>query len=210
MGKTPERVRTLRRGVISLAAGIGMLSLAPHIVNQSENDKVVAEALPGGVVYNGGNLDSCLSINPLQECLTTTTTEAPTTTTESTTTASTTTTTQPPTTTTALPTITTTVAPQPAQAAQASPENGNMRDMGQFYATCYELRGRTASGTYVHDGTVAVDPNVIPLGSSLHIEGWGNGTAEDTGGAIKGHHIDIWRSSCAGWSNPTFEVYITG
>ncbi len=43
-------------------------------------------------------------------------------------------------------------------------------------------------------GTVAVDRNVIKLGSRLRIEGFPNTTfrAEDIGGAIKGNHIDIW------------------
>jgi 3D (Asp-Asp-Asp) domain-containing protein len=57
----------------------------------------------------------------------------------------------------------------------------------------------TATGTHVQDNwTVAVDPNVIPLGSIIEIR-FADGTvrtykAEDTGGAVRGEHIDIFES----------------
>ncbi|MFN8524109.1 MAG: 3D domain-containing protein [Chloroflexota bacterium] len=55
------------------------------------------------------------------------------------------------------------------------------------------LNARTATGTRTHWGTVAVDPRFIPLGSQLLIEGYDMVfTAEDTGGAVKGNHIDVW------------------
>lgn len=57
----------------------------------------------------------------------------------------------------------------------------------------------TASGTPVRWGVVAVDPTVIPLGTRMNISGFGNQVfvAEDTGGAIKGHRIDIWYPTVA-------------
>jgi len=57
--------------------------------------------------------------------------------------------------------------------------------------------GRTATGTYPHWGTVAVDPNVIPLGSTVYIQGLGVFHAEDTGGAVIGDHVDVYVDSVA-------------
>ncbi|WP_054956709.1 3D domain-containing protein [Paenibacillus dakarensis] len=55
---------------------------------------------------------------------------------------------------------------------------------------------RTASGTRVTEGrTIAVDPNVIPIGWWVYIEGIGFRRAEDTGGAIKGNKIDVYYDS---------------
>jgi 3D (Asp-Asp-Asp) domain-containing protein len=52
---------------------------------------------------------------------------------------------------------------------------------------------RTATGTSVRYGVVSVDPQVIPLGSRLEIEGLGGlFVAEDTGGGVRGAHVDVW------------------
>lgn len=64
------------------------------------------------------------------------------------------------------------------------------------YCPCAICNGRsdglTATGTKLTPGrTIAVDPSVIPLGSTVWIEGYGTRIAEDTGGAIKGKHIDM-------------------
>jgi 3D (Asp-Asp-Asp) domain-containing protein len=40
-------------------------------------------------------------------------------------------------------------------------------------------------------GIVAVDPSVIPLRSKVYVPGYGVGIAGDTGGSIKGRHIDL-------------------
>lgn len=58
---------------------------------------------------------------------------------------------------------------------------------------------KTYLGTDIRPGVIAVDPNVIPLGSRVKIE-YPDGSshyaiAEDTGGAIKGHRIDIAKPS---------------
>lgn len=63
--------------------------------------------------------------------------------------------------------------------------------------TAYCLRGHTATGTYVHPGSIATDPGTIPLGTRLYAPGYGYGRAEDTGSAVIGRHIDVWVASCA-------------
>ncbi|MDR3686284.1 MAG: 3D domain-containing protein [Coriobacteriia bacterium] len=49
----------------------------------------------------------------------------------------------------------------------------------------------TATGPRCERGIVAVDPNVIPLGSHLYVPGYGYAIAGDTGGMINGRHIDL-------------------
>ena len=51
--------------------------------------------------------------------------------------------------------------------------------------------GITASGMRARHGVVAVDPDVIPLGTRLFIPGYGLAIAADTGGAIVGDMIDL-------------------
>jgi 3D (Asp-Asp-Asp) domain-containing protein len=90
--------------------------------------------------------------------------------------------------------------PQPsAESSQASARTGSSRgeaaNANSFVArvTAYALVGYTRSGTWTKWGTVAVDPNVIPLGSKLMIEGLDTVfVAEDTGGGVKGNWVDIW------------------
>lgn len=66
----------------------------------------------------------------------------------------------------------------------------------EFIVTAYTHTGyRTASGVWPRVGSVAVDPEVIPLGSKLHIPGYGPGTAHDTGEDIKGYRLDIFFDS---------------
>lgn len=54
--------------------------------------------------------------------------------------------------------------------------------------------GVTASGAGCSEGTtIAVDPNIIPLGSRVDIDGH-TYIAQDTGSAIKGNRIDVFIS----------------
>lgn len=72
--------------------------------------------------------------------------------------------------------------------------------LGEFVITAYcpcekccgeYADGITATGTVATEGrTCAVDPDVIPLGTEIEIDGV-KYIAEDVGGAIKGNRIDI-------------------
>ncbi len=64
-----------------------------------------------------------------------------------------------------------------------------------YTAYCQGCSGITATGINLrnnpHAKVIAVDPNVIPLGSRVWVEGYGEAIAGDTGGAIKGNIIDV-------------------
>lgn len=54
-----------------------------------------------------------------------------------------------------------------------------------------DLDDRTATGALARYGVIAVDPNVIPLGTRVYVPGYGFAVAADTGGAIDGKRIDL-------------------
>ncbi|MDV2686742.1 ubiquitin-like domain-containing protein [Alkalihalophilus lindianensis] len=64
-----------------------------------------------------------------------------------------------------------------------------------YTASCSGCSGVTATGINLNNNrnmkVIAVDPSVIPLGSKVHVEGYGTAVAGDTGGAIKGNKIDV-------------------
>lgn len=71
--------------------------------------------------------------------------------------------------------------------------------------------GVTRSGLKVKPGIVAVDPKVIPLGTWLYVEGYGEALAADTGGAIKGNRIDLYYESpkdVAKYGKKKVKVYV--
>lgn len=52
--------------------------------------------------------------------------------------------------------------------------------------------GLTATGAQVEAGqTIAVDPEIIPYGVHVYIDGYGWRIAEDCGAAVQGKHIDM-------------------
>lgn len=67
-------------------------------------------------------------------------------------------------------------------------------------STAYTGGGVTATGSVpVRNpngiSTIAVDPRVIPLGSLVYVEGYGQAIAADTGGAINGNIVDVYVNS---------------
>ena len=84
------------------------------------------------------------------------------------------------------------------------------------YCACSKCCGKwadgyTATGTIATEGrTIAVDPDVIPLGSIVNIDG-NNYVAEDVGGAIKENRVDIFFKShqdALNWGVQYHDVYL--
>lgn len=65
-----------------------------------------------------------------------------------------------------------------------------------YTAYCTGCSGTTAYGIDLRSNpnqkVIAVDPRIIPLGTKVWVEGYGEAIAGDTGGAIKGHKIDVF------------------
>ncbi len=58
---------------------------------------------------------------------------------------------------------------------------------------------------------IAVDPRLIPLGSLLYVPGYGRALADDTGGRIKGRHLDVRQHSVRSmhrWGVKHLRVYV--
>ncbi|MEY8740494.1 LysM peptidoglycan-binding domain-containing protein [Bacillales bacterium AN1005] len=84
-----------------------------------------------------------------------------------------------------------------------------------YTADCKGCSGITATGIDLKENpnkkVIAVDPKVIPLGSTVYVEGYGKAVAGDTGGAIKGNKIDLFMSSekdALNWGRKQVEVKI--
>ena len=84
------------------------------------------------------------------------------------------------------------------------------------YCPCEECCPGTSDGityteTIATEGrTIAVDPGVIPLGSIVEVNGT-NYVAEDTGGAIKGKHIELYfdnHDDALAWGRQSIPVYM--
>ncbi|MEB2357960.1 LysM peptidoglycan-binding and 3D domain-containing protein [Bacillus pumilus] len=77
------------------------------------------------------------------------------------------------------------------------------------------ISGITATGVNLNKNpnakVIAVDPNVIPLGSKVYVEGYGEAIAADTGGAIKGNKIDVHvpnKSQAKNWGVKSVKVKV--
>ena len=116
----------------------------------------------------------------------------------------------------------------PAQSSSTSAQSGGSATKAngtisyskvlEMTAYSYTGGGLTASGSPCAVGRVAVDPKVIPLGTRLYIEAWdgsswtyGYAVAADTGGAIKGNKIDLYRNTeteCRNFGVRKAKVYV--
>jgi 3D (Asp-Asp-Asp) domain-containing protein len=84
-----------------------------------------------------------------------------------------------------------------------------------FTASCNGCSGLTATGINLKSNpdtkVIAVDPNVIKLGTKVYVEGYGYAIAGDTGGSIKGNKIDVFFSTKAEaykWGRKTVKIKI--
>jgi len=84
-----------------------------------------------------------------------------------------------------------------------------------YTANCSGCSGITSTGIDLNKNpstkVIAVDPSVIPLGSLVHVEGYGYAIAGDTGGAIRGNKIDVFvptKKEAMNWGVRTVKVTI--
>ena len=84
-----------------------------------------------------------------------------------------------------------------------------------YTAGCAGCSGITATGINLNNDpyakVIAVDPNVIPLGTQVYVEGYGYAVAGDTGGAIKGNKIDVHlptKEEAYNWGRKTVNITI--
>lgn len=85
-----------------------------------------------------------------------------------------------------------------------------------YIAMCKEgCTGITATGLNLRKNpnakVIAVDPDVIPLGTKVYIPGYGYAVAADTGGAIDGYKIDIHfpnTQTALNWGNRIIQIKI--
>jgi 3D (Asp-Asp-Asp) domain-containing protein len=94
-------------------------------------------------------------------------------------------------------------------------ESGDVEFDETFIGNCtayyFGNNAHGATGQRCHYGTCAVDPRVIPYGTKLYVEGYGTAVANDCGGAVKGHIIDLYMRStkeCFSWGRRNKKVYI--
>ena len=100
------------------------------------------------------------------------------------------------------PAQSTTQTSAPAPAKTSAPAESSQSGKGMtvsataYTAFCAGCSGITATGLDLisnpNQKVIAVDPTVIPLGSKVWVEGYGEAIAGDTGGAIKGNKIDVF------------------
>lgn len=84
----------------------------------------------------------------------------------------------------------------------------------RMMATAYTHTGnRTKTEKWPERGMIAVDPQIIPLGTRVYVEQYGWATAEDAGGAIAGHKIDVFMETereAVIWGKRPVTVWVYG
>lgn len=116
------------------------------------------------------------------------------------------------------------VEPIKVKAKTVSSSNTNSSNENEFkngivfQATAYTGGGITKSGIPAAVGYVAVDPDVVPLGTRLYIKSltegipdYGYAIAADTGGAVNGYIVDLYmddEASCWSFGRRDVMVYI--
>lgn len=90
----------------------------------------------------------------------------------------------------------------------------------KVFATAYDpgpgscgkyANGITCNGKRAGYGIIAVDPKVIPLGTKLHVPGYGYGIAADVGRAIQGNRVDLGfnsRKAALAWGKQLVTIEI--
>lgn len=107
------------------------------------------------------------------------------------------------------------MAAPPVQSAQQNNAKEISVEATAYTANCDGCSGTTATGINLKQNpnqkVIAVDPSVIPLGSRVYVEGYGEAIAGDTGGAIKGNKIDVFmpgKQDALNWGRKTVNVKI--
>lgn len=84
-----------------------------------------------------------------------------------------------------------------------------------YTANCRGCSGITKTGINLKQNrnakVIAVDPNVIPLGTRVYVEGYGEAIAADVGSSIRGNRIDVYvptQRDAALWGRRTVKVTI--
>jgi len=86
-----------------------------------------------------------------------------------------------------------------------------MMEASAYLPTDGSAAGITATGVSARHGIVAVDPDVIPLGTRVYVPGYGVALAADVGGAIVGNKIDLCvedYSEAMSFGRRSVEVYV--
>lgn len=102
--------------------------------------------------------------------------------------------------------------PSTTSSSSSTPSGGKTYRME---STAYSGGGTTAYGINLSANpglkVIAVDPRIIPLGSKVWVEGYGEAIAGDTGGAIKGNIVDVYfpnESQCYSWGRRMVTVKV--